>query len=744
MNLGQLISLVYLISGLTLVVLAALILRENPRHGLNRVATLMLSLAGMAAAVTAFHRSVMLGAVTIPQWLANGFLVWELFFPALVYFSAIFPEPQPFYLNHKKLFQIAFIPHILHLVMLVLLANPDAVLEMLSFESTVPVIGAVLNFLLGFLKIITAFVGFLLLFHARFFSIINLIYVIFAIALLYTSYRKIENPRLKQQVKVIIYGIGLGVGLYAAGFIIPNAFDFMMPESSRNALVMMGLIVGPGSIAWAIVRYQFLDIGLIARRSLVYTITTAIVVGGYLLIVMQMGSFAKNLFGSDSEILNVAVIIIMLLFFQPIYTQVDDFVKRIFIRSRGDYSQLVESFSREILTIFHTDRLASAVAETLQKEMFIERVEVCFAEEGGGFRTVTGTGRTALAELEDSAYEYLLQKRAPVFINEISGKVASSRKEDFLSGSGTEVIVPLVHQERVAGIIALSRKVAGFRYNSEDMTFLAFMANQIVVAMENVKLYQESLEKQRLEEELAVAKQIQIGLLPRGLPLMANFDFAAFIEPSRQVGGDFYDFIPLTDGRLGIVIADASGKGVPAALLIARMQAMLQSEARFGRGIGEMMGAINNFIAESISSDRFATCFYVEIDDQNRSFSYCNAGHNYPILIRRDGTIEFLSLGGLLLGAFPDAAYQTGGGAMEPGDTLVLYTDGVTEAMDAAENEYGERRLAGDLLEMRIHPAELICSRTIKKVKQFAAGLSDIDDITLVVIKAREGDSEIG
>ncbi len=300
------------------------------------------------------------------------------------------------------------------------------------------------------------------------------------------------------------------------------------------------------------------------------------------------------------------------------------------------------------------------------------------------------------------------------------------------------MVVPLVRQDQVSGILLLSGKVAGFRYSSEDMTFLAILANQIVVAMENAELYRVSLEKQRLEEELSVARQIQIGLLPQSLPSLANFDFAAFIEPSRQVGGDYYDFIPVGGGRIGVVIADASGKGVPAALLIARMQAMMQSEVRFGKGVNEMMVSVNRFINESTSQDRFATCFYIELDDANRKTRYCNAGHNYPLLIRGDGRVEYLSTGGLLLGAFSDVTYETGVAEMEPGDMLVMYTDGVTEAMDAGKNEFGEQRLADELIKLKSFPAEVVCSKIIKNVKQFAAGIGDADDMTLVVIKAQK------
>jgi len=428
----------------------------------------------------------------------------------------------------------------------------------------------------------------------------------------------------------------------------------------------------------------------------------------------------------------------MLFFFQPIYTQVDDFVRRIFIRSRGDYSRLVETFSREILTIFHSDKLAATVADTLKQEMFIEDVEVCFADDRQHFRLAAGGGKEDPVKLEDSIYSYLLNKRAPVFIEELSGNIDASCLGGKFSAIGTKVVVPLVRQDQVSGILLLSGKVAGFRYSSEDMTFLAILANQIVVAMENADLYRESLEKQRLEEELAVARQIQTGLLPRSLPSLANFDFASFIEPSRQVGGDYYDFIPVGDGRVGVVIADASGKGVPAALLIARMQAMMQSEVRFGKGVNEMMASVNRFISESTSQDRFATCFYIELDDGSGKAHYCNAGHNYPLLIRGDGRVEYLSTGGLLLGAFADAIYETGVAEMEPGDMLVMYTDGVTEAMDASQNEFGEQRLADDLIKIRSFPAEVVCSKIIKNVKQFAAGIGDTDDMTLVVVKARE------
>jgi sigma-B regulation protein RsbU (phosphoserine phosphatase) len=744
LNLGQLTSLIFLASGLILFVLAVVIFRENPGGRLNRVVAAMLLFAGIAPLATAIYQSVIAGAGGAPAWFVNTFYIWELFFPALLYFSAIFPEPHHVYYNHRRLLQLAFLPHIFHVLMVLILADPDRVLGMLSFESQIPILGQLLKVVLSLLRIITAFVGFLLLFHQRFFSLINLIYVALSIYLLFTGYRRVENPRLRQQVRIVIQGILGAMGLYMVGFLVPDILSFRMASSMRDAVAVGALIVGPGTIAWAIVRYQFLDIGLIARRSLVYSITTAIVVGGYFLIIFELGTAIRSIIGQDSPALNVLVVIVMLLFFQPIYNQVDDFVRRIFIRTRADYSQLVESFSREILVIFQADRLAATVADTLRREMFIERAEISFADKDGKF-TISAEGHGRLVfPLEQAIQSYLMGKRAPTFCEEFAARAENGFLGAEIVVRGYQIGVPLIRKERLGGLLLLSAKVAGFRYSSEDLTFLAILGNQIVVAMENAELYAETLEKQRLEEELAVAKQIQIGLLPKSLPASRIFEFAAFIEPSHQVGGDYYDFIHIEDGRLGIVIADSSGKGVPAALLTARMQAVIQSEARLSKPVDQIMTAVNKFITQSNRPDRFATCFYGELDERTMELHYCNAGHNYPLVVRGNGEIHPLDIGGLLLGAFPNATYKCGRVNLAPGDMLLLYTDGLTESMDSAEIEYGEARLIDHASRFRRQPVDAVCAKLIHSVKQFAAGPNEVDDMTFVVVKVREeGDHEI-
>jgi sigma-B regulation protein RsbU (phosphoserine phosphatase) len=527
----------------------------------------------------------------------------------------------------------------------------------------------------------------------------------------------------------------VAVGLYVASFIIPTILSFKFPPGLREILVLIALVVGPGSIAWAIIKYRFMDIGLLARQSLVYTVTTAIVVGGYLLVITELSSLFASTLGIQSRLLDIIVVVVLLLFFQPLYNQVDDFVRRIFIKSRSDYRHLMEEFSKQLVTVFDIDRLAAIVAENLNREMFIERTSFAIRLKEPSFYKIRGESQGY--KIEDTIYDSLIQKQKPIFMKDIRGLI----QDGFLGGRLADLdgflLVPLLDKGAIVGVISLSPKVAGFRFTYDDISLLSVVANQVVVALNNAQLYMESLEKQRLEEELEVARKIQINLLPRQLPTHQNFEFAAFSHPSRQVGGDYYDFIRLSDGTMGIVIADVSGKGVPAALLMARVQAILQTQEKRGLPIPEMLSQLNEFLVTSSSSDRYVTMFYGELDPASGALCFANAGHNHPFVVGVDGAVQFLEKGGLILGAFSGSAYETSSIELKKDEILVMYTDGISEAMDLRDKEFGENRIIDVVKEARLQTAQFICGHIIKSVRQYSSGAEEIDDMTLVVIKGK-------
>jgi sigma-B regulation protein RsbU (phosphoserine phosphatase) len=384
--------------------------------------------------------------------------------------------------------------------------------------------------------------------------------------------------------------------------------------------------------------------------------------------------------------------------------------------------------------VFDINRLSVIVDDTLNKKMFIEKTYFALKQDDESAYRVLSESKEY--RLEEEILELILLQPQPVYINNLKRMAREGCLLGRLVELKNHLLVPIIDKGQLLGLIATSAKVAGFRYTYEDITLLSVLANQVVVAINNSRLYAESLEKQRLEEELAVARQIQINLLPKSVPVHERYEFAAFNHPSRQVGGDYYDFIKTADGRICLVVADVSGKGIGAALLGARLQAVLQTEGRRGRPMEILLSGINDFLVESTSSDKFVTMFYGELDCNDNSLCFCNAGHNYPLLLRNDDKIEFLHEGGLILGALPGSQYAKAEVGFGQGDVLVIYTDGISEAFNENGEEFGEERLIETVRKARSKSAQFICGHIIKSVRQFAGHSTEVDDMTLIVLKA--------
>jgi len=299
----------------------------------------------------------------------------------------------------------------------------------------------------------------------------------------------------------------------------------------------------------------------------------------------------------------------------------------------------------------------------------------------------------------------------------------------------TQLILPLKDADHMLGFLALTGKSSGFKYNAEDISTLGIISNQLITALTNARLYADSLEKQRLAEEMTLARQIQLDLLPECPPVGDNFSVCTYSEPSRIIGGDFYDFIEIEPNRFGLVIADVAGKGLPAALLVAQIQATLRSEVGNCREISKILFNLNNHVARSTSSEKYATLFYGEFDSRACSFIYSNAGHNYPIIVRSDGSYETLYRGGAIIGAFSGMEFECKSVRLEKDDLVLFYTDGLSEAMDENENEYGEQRIIDNVIQKRHLSADEILDAIITDIREFDDSQPPRDDTTAIVLK---------
>ncbi len=277
--------------------------------------------------------------------------------------------------------------------------------------------------------------------------------------------------------------------------------------------------------------------------------------------------------------------------------------------------------------------------------------------------------------------------------------------------------------------------------NEDELGELATSFNEMAAAVKKGR--KEALERERLESELSIARKIQEKLLPHKMPNVPGFDIAGTSLPSQQVGGDYFDFLDMETGQLGIAIGDVSGKGIPAALLMANLQASLHAQVTESRKVSEVVDRINNLLVRSTGTNMFATFFYGILDRNQSTFTFCNGGHNPPLLLRTDGSIERFEKGGLLLGFLPDQSYTQQTISIKPGEIIVLYTDGVTEAFGPfgemiSENLFGEEQLITVIRNNKDKSARQIQSAILKAIAAHTANVPQSDDITLVIIKRRQ------
>src|SRR5215207_1523835 len=299
----------------------------------------------------------------------------------------------------------------------------------------------------------------------------------------------------------------------------------------------------------------------------------------------------------------------------------------------------------------------------------------------------------------------------------------------------SEMVAPIISNDEVIGVFDLESDELN-AYSNDDMDVLMLLASQVAIIIEKVMLHEQLIEKQRLQGQLEVARQVQLELLPPQDPELPGYDISAYNFPTEEVSGDYYDWVKTFDDEIGIVIADVSGKGVPAAILMAFLRSSLRAATHIGYATNISLAKVNYLLWESIERNQFVTAFHAILDASNRTLSYSNAGHNPPLLINAKGEASFIEYGEQPLGMFPGTRYHQYHLLLEPGDIMVLYTDGVTEASNPDGVEFGRDRLVQAVKENYDRPARELIASLEMAVLEWTANRGANDDVTFFVIKA--------
>lgn len=365
------------------------------------------------------------------------------------------------------------------------------------------------------------------------------------------------------------------------------------------------------------------------------------------------------------------------------------------------------------------------------------------------FKIARARGRVTL-----SGQSFLTSQKIPqeVFVTGHERIVADLREGDFAGQHLGTVALGIRHvlctplrvvryleqsssdiEQRPIGVLYLDSREKGQLMSSAARSALEAVAGEAASAIESARLYREATEKARMERELLLAAEIQRALLPEAMQSGPHFDVAAASVPCRSIGGDFFDYFNLPDGRFGFTLGDVAGKGPPAALLTAMIQGAFAAQVTSTDSPAALMAHINRTLIRRAIQSRFVTVMYGVLAPDGR-LTYCNAGHNPPMLVGSSG-VRRLETGGLILGLFPHATYEEETLQLEDGDTLVVFSDGVTEALNSAGDEFGEERLLPCVTEHRALPTEMLLDRVLATVRTFAATAAQNDDVTALVLR---------
>jgi sigma-B regulation protein RsbU (phosphoserine phosphatase) len=429
-------------------------------------------------------------------------------------------------------------------------------------------------------------------------------------------------------------------------------------------------------------------------------------------------------------------------------------VDKRFFREAYSTEQVLSELSNEARKFIDARPLLETVTRRISETLHVPHISVLLRDSSGyhlaAFSPSSPSGQNPPSpaidvglQPEARSIKYLLAAGGPavVYFDDPNSWLhdAPGPEQQTLKQLDVQLLLPLTGRDDLIGVMALGPKRSEEPYSKTDLQLLQSVAAQTGLAIENSRLFsslaEEAVRRERFNRELEIAREVQERLFPQCYPSIPGLDCAGHCRPAQGVGGDYYDFIALPEGRLGLAVGDVSGKGISAALLMAGLRASLRGQTLGGPAdLAALMRNVNSLLYESSTDNRYATFFYAQYDPRNRTLAFVNAGHNPPVVLRGDEILR-LEADGPVVGLLPRAEYGQSSLVLAPGDILLAYTDGISEAMTMEDAEWGEDRMISAARNCRALPAAQMIEELISAADAFAAGAPQHDDMTLVIMK---------
>jgi len=403
---------------------------------------------------------------------------------------------------------------------------------------------------------------------------------------------------------------------------------------------------------------------------------------------------------------------------------------------------ILNEIAAAINSSMELDKIVELIIKKCVKHLKVEQAAVMLldkSEEENAFRTMIRQAdskiNTLPCRLDTQLTGFMLKNRKPLLINNFKNDNRFNYTDQESFPIQSLLAVPLLSKGLLIGLLATFNKRDTEGFSNGDQRLLSIIAAQSAQVIENARLLEEEQTLLKIEKEMEMAQEIQINLLPRKTPQLVDYDIAGTSIPAQAVGGDYFDFIRLDDCRLAFCLGDVSGKGLPAALLMANLQATIRAQTSLNPAPYLCLQNSNIFLYQCTTSQKFATLFYGILDINTHQFSFANAGHNRPYFFKGEEQPKCLETAGLALSFLEKVSYKEDIITFKPGYLLVIYSDGITEAMNMDNEEFGEERLTSLVKENSGQSANQLLNTIIESVQKFAGNKPQIDDMTVVIIK---------
>jgi len=714
-------------------------------------------------------------AVMLAVHLASLFL-WPVFF----HFFQIFPEPSPLARRVPRLEVYLYLPQLLTI-----------------FPYW------------GMLNIVRAFApedapAFVYPAFTYITIVVMIGYITAGLLSLLTNYRQAGRAS-KRKMRVVVAGSIAGFFPMFLTIVLFILFDLRRTNPTLGqwlgVTALFAFPLFPLSFAYAIVRHQVIPVRLILRRGVRYLLVSRGFIIIQAVVVFAVLSFlltGRRLAAIDSLgeradiVVTMAATALAIAGLTFLNQRVMPMIDRRFFRESYDAQQVLSELGMEMRRVSTVQQLLERAVAKIQDALHVENVTIFLRDQETGDYTcaissrlnadgvITSHRDASLVLSPDGALVQRLSRIAhplpvdfdryqpwtqSVLSTELAMNDLRKRENATLRRIRSALLLPVATKDQLLGIVSLGPRLGDLPFSREDRHLLMAVALQMALAIQNAELVQEIAIEERLRHELAIATTVQQRLFPESPPEMASLELSGVCYPARGVGGDYYDFIVLDEGKVGIAVADVAGKGISAALLMCTVQASLRSQAQTINGnLTELVSSMNRLLHVSTDAASYATFFYAQFDERTGLLTYVNAGHNPPMLVRASrgvkaqgvgfapgahGVLEglrdeggladvtLLTKGGPIIGAFNNCVYEQETIQMESGDLLVAYTDGVTEARNADDQEFGEANLQ-QIINCSAHvPAQQLSERIVESVREWCGDVPPHDDLTLVVMRVR-------